>query len=77
VTVLETIALAVAAGATGSTALITQTATSLADVAGSVFLRASSAARASPTNAIRWDTAGSGSSGRCWPPSGSSSEGSA
>jgi cation diffusion facilitator family transporter len=34
----ETIALAAAARATGSTALITQTATSLADVAGSVFL---------------------------------------
>ena len=38
VTVAETIALAVAARATGSTALLTQTATSLADVAGSVFL---------------------------------------
>jgi len=38
VTVAETLALAVAARATGSTALLTQTATSLADVAGSVFL---------------------------------------
>jgi len=38
VTVVESVALAAAAGATGSTALITQTATSLADVAGSVFL---------------------------------------
>jgi cation diffusion facilitator family transporter len=38
VCVAETAALAVAARATGSTALITQTATSLADVAGGVFL---------------------------------------
>ena len=38
VTVAETLALAAAARATGSTALLTQTATSLADVAGSVFL---------------------------------------
>jgi cation diffusion facilitator family transporter len=36
--VAETAALAAAAGLTGSAALITQTATSLADVAGSVFL---------------------------------------
>jgi hypothetical protein len=38
VSLAETVALAVAVGVTGSTALKTQTATSLADVAGGVFL---------------------------------------